>query len=188
MPRRATPLIAGETYHVYNRGHNRSPIFFDVENYAFFLRRLREYVASRHAVMIAYVLMPNHYHLLVRSASDELSHAMQLLSISYTKAVNTRWARTGGLFEGAFKARRVTGDEDLLHLSRYIHLNPVRAGLAHSAEAWPYSRYLDYVGQRSGTLSEVQGVLCHFRDRQDYRHFVDSYAPAGRGRIAHLLF
>ena len=188
MPRREVRLIAGQYYHLYNRGHNRARIFFEPENYAFFLRRLREYVVPKHACVIAYMLIANHYHLLVRLQTDNLSHAMQLLGISYTKAINTRFQRTGALFQGAFQAKLIDRDEYLLHLSRYIHLNPVRAGLVQRAEDWPYSSYSDYLGLRNGTLPQPQLVLDHFASRADYQAFVEAYAPQDRETIAHLLF
>ena len=90
MPRRAVPLIAGHYYHVYNRGNNRAPIFFEAESYRFFLWQLREFVVPFHARVIAYALMPNHYHLLIQAQTDALSHAMQLFGISYAKAINKR--------------------------------------------------------------------------------------------------
>src|SRR5258708_25638612 len=99
MPRRTVPLIAGHYYHLYNRGNNRAPIFFEQENYFFFLRQLREYVVQEDAHVIAYVLMPNHYHLLVQARTDRLSHAMQLFGISYTKAINKRFDRVGAVFQ-----------------------------------------------------------------------------------------
>jgi REP element-mobilizing transposase RayT len=82
MPRRYPPLLAGNYYHIYNRGLNRGAVFYQPENYTFFLDRLRKYVASKQANIIAYALLPNHYHLLVETPTDDLSHAMQLLSIS----------------------------------------------------------------------------------------------------------
>src|SRR5688572_24256980 len=111
MPRRTIPLIAGNYYHLYNRGHNRDTIYFEPENYLFFLRRLREYVTSEHASVIAYALMPNHFHLMIQAQTDNVSHAMQLLSISYTKAINARYARTGAVFQGAFQAKPIDRDE-----------------------------------------------------------------------------
>jgi REP element-mobilizing transposase RayT len=101
--------------------------------------------------VITYVLMPNHYHLLIQARTDSLSHAMQLFGISYTKAINKRFQRTGVLLQGAFQAKLVDRDNYLLHLSRYIHLNPVRAGLVQHPEDWNYSSYRDYVGLRNGT-------------------------------------
>ena len=128
MPRRITPLIPDEYYHLYNRGHNRDRIFFERENYDYFLRRLCKYVVPEHAIVVAYVLMPNHYHFILRVVTQHLSQAMQRFGISYTKSINKRMNRTGNLFQGAFQAKLIDSVEYLLHLSRYVHLNPVCVG------------------------------------------------------------
>lgn len=208
MPRRTVPLIAGNFYHLYNRGHNRAPIFLDQENYRFMLQQLREFVVKEDAEIAAYVLMPNHYHFLVRAKTDKLSHAMQLFGISYTKAMNKRFERTGSIFQGAFQAKLVERDEYLVQLSRYIHLNPVRAGLVRQPEAWTYSSYQEYVGLRNGSLPHPEFVLQLFQTqtsevcktsevwtsevwsdaRERYREFVRDYQPYQRERIKHLLF
>ena len=159
MPRRTVPLVPREYYHLYNRGHNRALVFFEEENYRYFLRRVRQYVVPQHALLVAYVLMPNHYHLLIRAESTKLSRAMQRLGISYTKSINKRYDRTGGLFQGAFQAKHVDDQEYLLHLSRYIHLNPVRSRLVGKAQDWVFSSYPEYVGLRKGTLPRTEEVL-----------------------------
>ncbi len=153
MPERTVPLVAGEYYHLYNRGHNRERIFFERDDYLFFLRRMREHLVAVLDI-IAYCLMPTHYHLLARvktfktsevcKTSDVLkvspvSEAIRRFSISYTKAMNKRYGRVGALFQGAFQAKRVDNDEYLVHLSRYIHLNPVMAHLVERAEDWEFS-------------------------------------------------
>jgi REP element-mobilizing transposase RayT len=196
-------LVSGCYYHFYNRGHNRAPIFFEQANYAFFLTRLREYIAPKHAQILAYVLMPNHYHLLLRAESNDLSHAMQLFGISYTKAINKRFERVGTVFQGAFRAKHVDQDEYLLHLSRYIHLNPVRARLVSQPHAWAFSSYCEYVGLRNGTLPQPELVLQELAQtsevsktsevwlpaaRKRYQAFVDAYLPCDRQKIACLLF
>ncbi len=206
MPRRTVPLVAGHYYHLYNRGNNRAPIFLEQANYAFFLRQLRTYVVPRDAHVIAYALMPNHYHLLIQAQTDDLSHAMQLFGISYTKAINKRFGRVGAVFQGAFRAKEVDRDEYLLHLSRYIHLNPVRAGLVRQPQEWAFSSYCDYVGVRNGTLpqwklplqllaapSKTSEVLetseVWLREaRRRYQAFVEAYSTGDREVIAHLLF
>jgi REP element-mobilizing transposase RayT len=205
MPRRKIPLVAGEYYHVYNRGINRQPIFFERENYLFFLRRIREYLVGEHRLrssceqtrpknsevwvtVVAYCLMPNHFHFLLCPNDDQLSRCMQRLSISYTKAMNKRFGCTGSLFDGQFQAVRVDNDEYLLHLSRYIHLNPVMAGLGKRPEDWAYSSYGEYIGQRSGTLPTPDVVLAQFPKPGSYQAFVESYVPKDRETIAHLLF
>ncbi len=127
MPRRTTEFRAGYYYHLYNRGVNHEHIFFDAPNYTFFLKQLRHYFQGTVDVA-AYCLMPNHYHLLVRLGVDDLNGVMAPFSISFAKAMNKRYRRVGPLFQGRFASKLVDSDTYLLHLSRYIHLNPVKAG------------------------------------------------------------
>jgi REP element-mobilizing transposase RayT len=194
MPQRTVKLSPGEYYHLYNRGHNRERIFFERENYLFFLRRLRKYLLPILDV-VAYCLMPTHYHLLahIKKTSEvletsEVSRAMMRFSVSYTKAINKRYDRVGALFQGAFRAKHVDRDEYLVHLSRYIHLNPVASGLVERPEDWEFSSYREYVGLREGTLPKPDIVLSQFRSPEAYRAFVESYADGEREVIADLLF
>jgi len=197
MPQRTVELCAGEYYHLYNRGNNRERIFFERENYLFFLRRLRKYVVPILDV-VAYCLMPTHYHLLVgvkqtsevgeTSEVSPVSKAMMRFSVSYTKAMNKRYDRVGTLFQGAFRAKHVDGDNYLVHLSRYIHLNPVIAGLVGRPEEWEFSSYPEYIGIRNGTLPAPEIVLSQFPSPEAYREFVESYIPSEREIIADLLF
>jgi hypothetical protein len=116
------------------------------------------------------------------------SKAMMQLAVSYTKAVNKRYDRVGALFQGAFRAKHVSQNEHLMHLSRYIHLNPVIIDLVKRPEDWEFSSYLDYIGMRNGTLPEPQIVLSQFPSREAYRHFVESYTAYEREIITELMF
>ena len=195
MPQRSISLVAGEYYHVYNRGNNRQDVFFERENYLFFLRRVRKYLVGDTqetsevwTTIIAYCLMPNHFHLLVCPHDDELSRRMQRFSISYTKAMNKRYDRVGSLFQGQFQAVLVDRNEYLLHLSRYLHLNPVEAGLVKRPGDWEFSSYRDYIGLRQGTLPMPDIILSQFPTPKAYQEFVESYKLSDRDIIAHLLF
>ena len=200
MPQRSISLVAGEYYHVYNRGNNRQDVFFERENYLFFLRRVRKYLVGDTqtsevsetsevwTTIIAYCLMPNHFHLLVCPHDDELSRRMQRFSISYTKAMNKRYDRVGSLFQGQFQAVLVDRNEYLLHLSRYLHLNPVEAGLAKRPVDWEFSSYRDYIGLRQGTLPMPDIILSQFPTPKEYQEFVESYKLNDRDIVAHLLF
>ena len=187
MPYRMTAFEVGHCYHVYNRGANRAPIFASRDNYLFFLRRVRKHLLSDTLDVIAYCLMPNHYHLLVRLRTEGLSDVMHSFSISYTKAFNKQQERTGHLFAGPFQAIHVDEDDYLIHLSRYIHLNPLMAGMVTRPEDWEFSSYREYVGLRNGTLPRPELVLDLIGSRDAYRRFVEEHAVAD-GRIAHLLF
>ncbi len=157
--RRKDKPIANRYYHVYNRGVNFQDIFFNKENWVFFLRRLREYFTPDKAIIIAYCLMPNHYHLLVYLLTDNFgTEVMQPLTVSYSKAINNQEKRVGPLFQGPYKAKSVGNDRYLLHLSRYIHLNPVEAGLVNKPEEWAFSSYQEYIGMRKGTLPHPEVI------------------------------
>ena len=175
MPHRKIEFVAGQTYHLYNRGVNRQPIFFCAENWGYFVKRLRHYFQPELLDVLAYCLMPTHYHLMVYLKTDGLSaRVMQSFSVSYTKAINRQQERVGSLFQGPFRAAWVDKDSYLLHLSRYIHVNPVTAGLVTRPEDWVYSSYRDYIGLRDGTLPVPDVVLSQFPSRQAYREFVES--------------
>jgi len=186
MPYRKGTLRAGQYYHLYNRGNNRQPIFLERENCLYFLRQLRKYLVPAIIDVIAYCLMPNHYHFLVYLRTDNLSRPMQRFSLSYTKALNKRYERVGSLFQGRFKAVAVDSDEYVLHLSRYIHLNPVLAGLVARPEDWEFSSYHEYIGVRQGTLPSPGVVLSQFSSPSDYRQFILSYATGDDRVISDL--
>jgi REP element-mobilizing transposase RayT len=191
MPRRDLELCPGEYYHLYNRGNNRNRIFYQCANYVFFLRRLREYLVPVVDV-VAFCLMPTHYHLLVQvkmsGASEDVSKAMMRFSVSYTKAMNRRYDRVGSLFQGAFQTKHVGRNDYLVHLSRYISLNPLMAGMVERPEDWEFSSYREYIGLRNGTLPKPGVVLSQFPTRKAYQEFVEAYVPAEREIIARLLF
>jgi putative transposase len=162
-------------YHVYNRGNNYQAIFFERENYLHFLRLIRQYLVSQKIVILAYCLMPNHYHFLVKCDRENLSKAMKLVSLAYTKGINKRFNRVGALFQGKFKAALVDSDEYLVHLVRYIHLNPVKAGLVQNAQEWEFSSYCEYAGVRNGTLPQLDVIRSLFDSQMQYQSFLEGY-------------
>ena len=169
--------FSGEFYHVLNRGNEKQTIFMEDENYQFFLRRFRKYVIQGKQEVIAYCLMPNHFHLLLKETEDDrLKETMQGLQTSYAKAVNKRFQKTGHLFQDTYKKIRIESDEQLLHLTRYIHMNPVKAGLVPHPEDWPYSSYREYAGLRKGTLPKTAIILSQFPNREAYRAFIEGGA------------
>ena len=186
---RKTPIYPGEIHHIYNRGVNYGNIFFNRGNWTFFLSRLREYFPPRRVEIIAYCLMPNHFHLLVKVLIDDFGRqVMQPFGVSYTKAVNKQEARVGPLFQGPYQNRLVNSDSDLIHLSRYIHLNPVTAGFVERPEHWDYSSYQDCIGLRNGTLPRPDTVLYHFSSAEAYVEFVNEPLSPGTNIASDLLF
>lgn len=176
MPHRKIQFTAGNFYHIYNRGNNRGPIFFERQNYLYFLQKLRFYFAPESVRIHVYCLMPNHFHLLLELLSEcSFSNLCKNLFISYTKAINKRFGRTGHIFEGEFKSKILGSTEYLLTLSRYIHANPSAARLVQKPELWEFSSYLDYLGRRRGTLPYTKFILSHYKSADEYREFVERF-------------
>jgi REP element-mobilizing transposase RayT len=185
---RKIPILPGQYHHIYNRGVNHATIFFTRANWLFFLRRLRHYCPPERGDVIAYCLMPNHYHLLIQAhCADFGVQVMQPLTVSYTKAINKQEGRSGHLFEGPFHNRLVSSAADLANLTRYIHLNPVAAGFVDRPEAWDFSSYQEYTGRRPGTLPRPAPVLDTFASPEAYGDFVCGSADPAAGLAAELL-
>ena len=174
MPYRSNAFTQGQYYHIYNRGAGRGNIFTNEGNYLYLLRLVEEYAPKYGVAVIAYCLMPNHYHFLLRQETEILlSKFMQVLFNAYVQALNAQQERTGTLFEGRFRHKCVEKWEYLIVLCRYIHLNPVMAGLVTRPEDWPYSNYQDWIGLRDGGLVDKVFVQDHFSSAEEYVKFVN---------------
>ena len=178
MGQRKVQFAENEFYHIYNRGCNRELIFRSDENYQFLLRKLRKYFIGGDVAVIAYCLMPNHYHFLLRQ-NNAISAGKIIQSIfnGYTKAFNQMWKRSGTLFEGPFKSKSVSEFGYLIHLARYIHRNPLDAGLVDTIEEWKYSNYLEWIGLRNDVLVDRTFVQEHYSSPEEYKAFVLEYDP-----------
>ena len=174
-PRRPA-YIPGHYYHIYNRGADRLPIFRETDNYIFVIRKMKKYCQELRLTPIAYCLMPNHYHFLIRQDGRQSAGLLpQRIFNSYVKAYNKRFERSGALFEGPYKVDHIDKESHLLHLCRYIHANPVKDGLVAQLEDWLYSNYLEWMELRSGTLVDREFVRAHFLTPKRYEAFVLEY-------------
>lgn len=176
MPRSTVQWQQGEYYHIYNRGAGRQSICLNNENYIYLLRLLKEVAAECEITVIAYCLLPNHYHWLIRQDGETPGNMLpKRVFGSYTQAFNNWNRRSGTLFEGRFKPKHVDADDYLRHLCRYIHANPVRHGIAFAPELWPYSNYQEWIGIRPGTLVDRSFVAAHFPRPGQYQAYVNDY-------------
>lgn len=154
MPRRPRLCMAGEVYHVTVRGNNRQAIFEGDLDRREYLQVLLEATQQLEVTVHAFVLMSNHVHLLLQPLRDKaLSQALQLSNATYAKYINHRYGRTGHLFQGRFHSSHVSRDAHLLVVSRYIHNNPVRAGIVKDAVDYPWSSIKVFVGGLSSRSS-----------------------------------
>jgi len=176
MPKKRPAFFPSGYYHFYNRGSHRASIFCEPDNYLFALRRIKEYLHDLNLTLIAYCLMPNHYHFLIRQDSDQPAGMLvQRVFNSYSKAYNKRYQHTGTLFEDHYRVKPVVQTTHLLQLCRYIHANPVKDGLVAQPADWLYSNYQEWVGMRSGTLVDREFVNTHFPNPVEYTEFVGAY-------------
>jgi len=135
-------LSAGMTVHVIQRGNNKARIFESARDSALYLEWLGEAAATYGLAVHAYVLMTNHIHLLCSLANkNSLARTMQSLGIRYTRYFNAAQTRTGTLWEGRFRSCVIDSDAYFIGCSRYIEMNPVRAGLAASPDVYRWSSY-----------------------------------------------
>ena len=201
MPRRYIPFAPDVYYHFYNRGNNRQAVFFERDNYLYFLRGIKKYLRECVEILV-YCLMPTHYHILGRvrvptktsevktsevfetsevssevskAASKAVSLAMQKFGISYTKAINKRFERVGALFQGQFKGTPIQKYSHLLNLCIYIHANPVKDRLVALPEDWEFSNYLEWMNLREGTLVNREFITDYFGTPSEYRRLVMEY-------------
>lgn len=149
MARKPRIHLPGGLYHVILRGNGGHPVFFtDADRYRFF--QLLQEGTSRFGYRVhAFCFMTNHIHLALQAGAIPLSRGLQNLCFRYTRWVNWREKRTGHLFQGRYKAVLVDGDSYLLELVRYIHLNPVRAGMVKDPEEYAWSSHRAYLGKES---------------------------------------
>lgn len=192
--------IAGGYYHIYNRGVEKRNIFLDDRDYKTFLYFLKQYLSqpelefkkfkrrslAEEIKLLAYCLMPNHFHLLLRQESERgITKLMRAICTNYAMYFNKRYNREGSLFQGIYKAVLIKNDDYLLHLSRYIHLNPfdLEKRDFNKLIDYPYSSYGDYLGQRKTNWLDTEEILNYFgsarrkelRDIFSYQSFVKDY-------------
>ena len=163
-------MFANEIYHVYNRGNNRQPIFFNRENYLFFLKKMRTHLLPT-CDFLAYCLMPNHFHFLIKTdertvaqvaktnreiAVTAFSRGLKTMLSSYARAIQVQEKITGSLFQQKTEKKQVSSanmlEDYTLVCFRYILQNAVKAKLAASPGLWEFCSYPDLAGLRNGTL------------------------------------
>lgn len=189
MPRYQRELSEANLYHVFARGVGRQVIFEDADDNCRFLDLLRTYLDETDGSLLAWCLMGNHFHLLVRMEMQELSKFMKRLEVAYALHYNTRYDRPGCLFQGRFGSEPILDDVQLLAAVRYIHLNPQKAGIARF-DNYEWSSYKEYaIGPDicdTGFVLEIAGghsALGSLHERDDCSEaFMEDSTDDGRAR------
>ncbi|MBI2010279.1 MAG: transposase [Candidatus Chisholmbacteria bacterium] len=219
MPHRHTirTYIINGHYHVYNRGVEKRLLYLDQYDYRTFIDLLSSYLTPKQplakditihttpywrskleadeVVLLCFCLMPNHFHLLLKQNSPNgITKFMRRVSNAYVRYFNKKYQRVGALFQGKFKAALIETDPYLLHLSRYIHLNPVEVG---PLNGYIYSSYPDYLGFRNTPWVKTQPILSYFKtarksqanfsDLLSYESFVRAYPERPQDVLENLI-
>lgn len=222
MPYRKIPIVTDHTYHIINRGFQREKIFTHQLDYSRALQAINFYRFDNplykfsyffgqpinrqnqiinqfmddqlEAVKIyAYCLMPNHFHLLVNQLKDNgILKFIGNFSNSYSKYFNRQYERRGSLFEGRYQAVKISSNNQLLHVHRYIHLNPYSAKLVNShsnLKKFPYSSLKEYLNQSTQKISSPHEIYSQFKSSLEYQSFIFDHADHQRTlqEIKHLI-
>lgn len=204
MPIRSTPLVNGQYYHILNRGVARAPIFLNNRDRQRFTDTFIYYVNGQIPVryslsnkesnektlakpenqivdIISYCFMPNHFHFLIKqNVEDGIKNFIRKTTNSYVRYFNLKHKRKGPLFEGVFKAILVTSNEQLLHLTRYIHLNPLVGAVVNNLNSYRWSSYPEFLGYTSSQVCSKEIILNQFKSSKDYERFVLDHEDYGR--------
>lgn len=193
-------FFENELYHIYNRGNNKQQIFFNPGNYLFFLTKIRKFICP-YCDILAYCLMPNHFHLLVNADSrttgikliggkecNVLSEGIKTLLSSYSQSINKQNSSTGSLFQQNTKAKHIPTTSNLYDLLcfHYIHQNPMKANLVEKMEHWEYSSFKDYCSLRNGTLCN-KDLAIKLLDLNMKTFYEDSYKIINSNEIEALF-
>lgn len=195
MPRPPRIHYPGAVYHVMARGVDGRQIFIDDRDRRDFLRIILALRSETQFSILAYCLMGNHFHFAARVGSTPLSHIIQRLLTKYVLGFNQRHDREGHLFQARYKAALCLNDAYLITLIRYIHMNPVRAGLTKAPEDWPWSSYSEYDGRTSPPLTDTnlffEALNIAVTNARDYTRCStgggESFNPWPSGRTFPLL-
>lgn len=156
MARKPRIQYEGAFYHLIVRGNQRQDIFLDDNDRLTYLEKLKIYKQRCDFELYAYVLMDNHVHLLMETPKAPVSRIMQMLNFTYTQYFNKKYGKVGHRFQGRYKSYLCDKDAYLLALIRYIHMNPVRAGIVKNIDAYRWSSHKDYVAGGSGLVTTTQ--------------------------------
>ncbi|MEN8262151.1 MAG: transposase [Nitrospirota bacterium] len=178
MARQLRIEYEGAFYHITSRGNQKGKVFWDKKDKKQFIDILKRTKDRYGYLLHAYVFMDNHYHLLIETPHANIKQIMQNINTSYTVYVNIRHKRRGHLFQGRYKSFIVDKESYLLELGRYIHLNPVRAGIVQKADDYRWSSYKEYInGKRKNRITNTDDTLYLFSEIRSeainrYREFV----------------
>lgn len=189
MPTPKLIWYEGAIYHITTRGNHRNDIFRDEEDFKGYLNILEEaliYYSHEGYELIAYCLMDNHVHLIIKTGKEPLTRIMRRINSIYTRYFNKRYNYIGHLFQAKYFSELIESDRQILEASRYVHLNPVRAQMVTRPEEYQWDSYRIFIGEKSKLLNP-QIVLSYFKysDRHKlYKEFIEQKLKINKEEIS----
>lgn len=159
MPRQERKKSSTGIYHIMLRGINQQQIFEDEEDNEKFLEILKEYKKTSYYKIIAYCLMGNHLHLLIKEGVDPLGQIFRKIGAKYVYWYNVKYKRTGHLFQDRYKSEPVENEQYLMTVLRYIHQNPIKANLSNALEKYKWSSYNEYIMNQTSSIIDLEIIL-----------------------------
>ncbi len=201
-------FVAGELFHIYNRGNNKEKIFWDDQDYKAFLLRLglslgfkekeldhplfllpysRIRITNTHLgdfKLHAFCLMPNHFHMLLEQCSNvKISKLLLKICTSFSMFVNKKYRRVGHVFQDCFKAVHIESNSQLMWASNYIHMNPVKDRLVKTPDQYKWSSYNDYVSERGLPIINTEFLLSTFDGKTNFKEQNSIQSLMSRGTL-----
>jgi len=159
MPRTMRVKSETDIYHVMLRGINQQIIFNEDEDFQRFLETLKDCKAISGYKVFAYCLMNNHVHLLIKTGKEELGQVLKRIGVRYVTYYNWKYFRRGHLFQDRYKSEPIEDDKYFLTVLRYIHQNPIKAGIVQLVEEYKHSSYHEYIGKSSNTITDINFAI-----------------------------
>jgi len=179
MPRKKHEWYIGAKFHVIARGNHRNDIFRDEIDYELYLNYIKdamEYYENKYYI-IAYILMTNHVHLIIKTTDLDISNFIKRIHSRYAWNFNKKYNYIGHLFQDRYRSELIEDDKYMLQVSRYVHLNPVKANMVEKPEDYQWSSYRMYIGEKEEKLITSKELLSYFKkgkEKELYRNFVES--------------
>ncbi|MDD3840137.1 MAG: transposase [Clostridia bacterium] len=192
MPRKAREISPTDFYHVMMRGINKEKIFPGKKYKGMFLEIIQDVLTNTYIQIVAYCVMDNHIHLVLKGKINDISKALKKVNTRYAMRYNNDFDRVGHVFQGRYKSEIIKDTTHLLQAIRYVHANPIKAGLIGDIDKYSWSSYKEYLEDVTIINSEAREFILdifngeesykNFHEQEDFREFLDTKEEVERNR------
>lgn len=187
---RKEEFIEGAVFHIYNHSVSETDLFREREDYLYLLQKLKKNYNPQEISIYAFCLMPNHFHFCIKQISDKpIYNLFNRIIVSYVHHFNSKYNRKGKLFANKLQHKKIKKDNYLIQLCKYIHYNPVKAGLVAKTGEWEFSNYLEFTNERNELIFSKDLFLIYPAEFNNYAERIKEYKEyTEEMEFAELLF